>query len=43
MRIAARAAGLHLRTTTLGKADGKSHLSRGNGAKKRGTEQPPAE
>lgn len=43
MRITARAAGLRLGATALGKANGKSHLSRGNGAKKRGTEQPQTE
>lgn len=43
MRTRACAAGLHLGTTALGKPDGKSHLSRGNGAKKKGTEQPQAE
>lgn len=37
MRISADAVGLQLRTTTLGKVDGKGLLSRGNGAKKRGT------
>lgn len=38
MRITAYAAALHLRTTTYGKTDEKSHLSRGNGAEKSGTE-----
>lgn len=42
VRTAACASGLCLRTTTLGKADGKSHLSRGKGARNRGTEQPQA-
>lgn len=37
VRIPADAVGLQLRTTTLGKVDGKRLLSRGNGAKKRGT------
>lgn len=39
VRITACAAGLRLRTTILGKADGKSHLSRGKGGKKGGAEQ----